>query len=107
VSAVGQDFQALYDTKAVCSTTGTLCSAEACTGNCEWSTFVGVYDFADCSNPNTTLTIIGFATMVIYQVEPPPDRLIRARVECDAVQPNARGGGVNFGTKGSIGGLVQ
>jgi hypothetical protein len=107
VSSVGEDFQALYDVKAVCTTTGTPCSSGACDGNCEWSTFVGVYDFADCSNPNTSLTIVGFATMVIYQVEPPPDRLIRARVECDAVQPNARGGGVNFGTKGSLPGLVQ
>jgi Flp pilus assembly protein TadG len=107
MSSVSAEFQALYEAKAVCSTTGALCSAEACYGTCEWSTFVGVYDFASCSNPNTRLTIVGFATMVIYQVAPPPDRTIRARVECDAVQANARGGGVDLGTKGSIPGLVQ
>lgn len=107
VSSVFHEFQALYDAKAVCSTTGAPCSAEPCDGNCEWSTFVGVYNYSDCSNPNTSLTIVGFATMVIYVVTPPPDRLIRARVECDTVQPNARGGGINLGTKGSIPGLVQ
>jgi hypothetical protein len=101
-----QRFRQLYEAKAVCSTTGAPCSAGACAGTCEWTTFVGVYDAPDCSNPNTAMTIVGFATATIYEVVN-SGRIVRARLECDVVQPNSRGGGANFGTKGSIPGLVQ
>jgi Flp pilus assembly protein TadG len=106
LSSVFSRFRALYEAKAVCATTGALCSAGSCDGPCEWSTFVGVYDAPDCSNPNTALTIVGFATATIDQVEN-HDKIIRGRVECHTVQPNARGGGALFGTKGSLPGLVQ
>jgi hypothetical protein len=107
VSSVFKKFEALYDAKAVCSTTGAPCSAGPCDGTCEWSTFVGVYDVPDCSNPSGAITMVGFATATINQVQGPPDRIIRGQVQCDGVQPNSRGGGAHFGTKGSIPGLVQ
>jgi hypothetical protein len=68
---------------------------------------VAVYDFPNCSNPTTAVTIAGFATAIFDQVQVFPDPLITGRIECGMVQPNARGGGPNFGTKGSIPGLVQ
>jgi hypothetical protein len=106
LSSVFSKFRTLYDAKAVCATTGMLCSEGACDGACEWSTFVGVYNASDCANPNTALTIVGFATATIDQVDN-HDKIIRGRVECDTVQPNARGGGALFGSKGSLPGLVQ
>jgi hypothetical protein len=106
ISSVFSKFRALYDAKAVCSTTGLLCSLELCGGTCEWSTFVGVYDAPNCSNPNGAITIVGFATATIDQVEN-NHKTIRGRVPCNMVQRNARGGGANLGTKGSIPGLVQ
>lgn len=107
LASVFNSFQRLYEAKAVCSTTGVPCSTSSCDGTCEWSTLVGVYEFPDCSNPHTPLTVVGFATATIYEVQGPPDRVVRARVACDRVQPDGRGGGANFGTKGSIPGLVQ
>ena len=101
-----QRLRMLYEAKAVCSTTGALCSASACAGTCEWSTFVGVYDAPNCANPNETFTIVGFATAIIYEVES-SHRIVRGHVQCDMVQPNTRGGGALYGTKGSIPGLVQ
>jgi hypothetical protein len=101
-----QRFRQLYDARAVCSTTGAPCSAGPCGGTCAWSTFVGVYDAPDCSNPHAAMTIVGFATATIYEVEN-QDKIIRAQVQCNVVQPNTRGGGALFGTKGSIPGLVQ
>jgi Flp pilus assembly protein TadG len=99
-------FRALYNDKAICSTTGTLCSAGPCGGTCEFSAFVGVYNASDCANPSTPRTIVGFATATIDEVEN-PGRIIRGRVQCDIVRPNMRRGGPHFGTKGSIPGLVQ
>jgi Flp pilus assembly protein TadG len=106
VSSTFNRFRALYEDKAVCSTTGEPCSDAPCAGTCEWSTFIGVYDAPDCANPNSTLTIVGFSTATIYEVES-SHRIIRGRVQCNMVQANTRGGGANFGTKGSIPGLVQ
>ncbi|HEY7493319.1 MAG TPA: Tad domain-containing protein [Candidatus Tectomicrobia bacterium] len=107
VSSVFRAFRNLYEARAVCSTTGTPCSTEPCIGTCTWVTFVGVYDFPDCSNPHGAIPIVGFATATIYDVQDPPDRTVSARVACNVVQPNTRGGGANFGTKGVIPGLVQ
>jgi hypothetical protein len=99
-------FRALYNATATCSTTGELCSDGPCDGACEFSAFVGVYDAPGCANPNTPLTMVGFATATIDEVEN-PGRIIRGRVQCGIVQSNTRGGGPNFGTKVSIPGLVQ
>jgi hypothetical protein len=79
-----------------------------------WTTSVVVYDWNDCSNPNQDILIVGFATVTIKQVTgpsvPPPNnssvKTIIAEVKCDNVEPG-RGSGGNYGTKGSIPGLVQ
>jgi hypothetical protein len=99
-------FRALYNDKAICSTTGALCSAGSCGGACEFSAFVGVYDAPNCANPNTPLTIVGFATVAIDEVEN-SGRIIRGRVQCGIVRSTMRRGEAHFGTKGSIPGLVQ
>jgi len=99
-------FRRLYDARAVCSTTGAPCSTGPCGGSCAWPILVGVYDAPDCANPNKAMTIVGFATATIYEIEN-RRRIIRARVHCNVVQPNTRGGGAQFGTLGSIPGLVQ
>jgi len=73
-----------------------------------WKTFVVVYESADCSNPSGAHTIVGFASVAITNVLAPPDgQLIEGQVKCDLIEPNTRGGGSNFGTLGSIPGLVQ
>jgi Putative Flp pilus-assembly TadE/G-like/Putative Tad-like Flp pilus-assembly len=73
-----------------------------------WETFVVVYESADCSNPSGSITIVGFASVAITNVlSPPAGQLIEGKVKCDLVQPNTRGGGAEFGTLGSIPGLVQ
>ena len=102
-----QAFQALYEAQSVCSTAGSQCDTGGCSGSCEWRVLVAVYDFSNCLTPATAVTIVGFATAIIDQVQVVPDPLITGRIECGMVQPNARGGGPNFGTKGSIPGLVQ
>jgi hypothetical protein len=102
-----QAFQALYEAQSICSTTGSQCDTGGCSGSCEWRALVAVYDFPNCSNPTTAVTIVGFATAILDQVQVVPDLLITGRIACGMVQPNARGGGPNFGTKGSIPGLVQ
>jgi Flp pilus assembly protein TadG len=102
-----QAFQAVYDAQSICATTGSPCDSGECSGSCEWRVLVAVYDFPNCSNPPTAITIAGFATAILDQVQVSPDLLITGRIACGVVQPNARGGGPNFGTKGSIPGLVQ
>ncbi|HOD35429.1 MAG TPA: pilus assembly protein TadG-related protein [Syntrophales bacterium] len=71
-----------------------------------WTTTVVVYDASDCSNPNKAIATAGFATVVIYDVHEAPEKTIYARVICDSVD-FGRGGGGNYGTMGSIPGLVQ
>ena len=102
-----QAFQALYEAQSVCSATGSPCDTGECSGSCEWRVLVAVYDFPNCSTPTTAVTIAGFATAIFDQVQVVPDLLITGRIECGMVQSKARGGGPNFGTKGSIPGLVQ
>lgn len=77
------------------------------TDSATWTTSVPVYDdtVEGCA-PNGLITIVGFATIVITKVDPPPVTTIYATVKCDSVKPG-RGGGTDFGTKGSIPGLVQ
>ena len=98
-----------------------------------WTTTVVVYDSDDCSNPNTSLPIIGFAMIRIYGVcsatsdpsipitggppnGPPPgppqthcvlgEKQIVAIITCDYIEAG-RGGGGEYGLKGSIPGLVE
>jgi Flp pilus assembly protein TadG len=72
-----------------------------------WKTFVPVYNSNTCNpNPSDTLRVIGFATVLITSVEGPPLKQITGTILCDVVEP-ARGGGAEFGTLGSIPGLVR
>ncbi len=72
-----------------------------------WTISVPVFDdtLAGCS-PNGLLTIVGFATIKITGVDPPPTTTIYAKLKCDNVV-KGRGSGSYYGTKGSIPGLVQ
>ena len=70
-----------------------------------WTTVVVVYNMSDCSNPNSTYTIVGFATAVISNVDVHA-KIIDAKVICNMVDEGRSGGGA-YGTKGSIPGLVQ
>ena len=74
--------------------------------NGEWEVTVPVYESDDCGNPHGTITIVGFARVIITGVLSSPDHTVLGRVECNYVE-TGRGGGGNFGTKGSIPGLVQ
>lgn len=72
-----------------------------------WTTHVVIYNLDDCSNPGGFIEIIGFATIQIYEVLAPPDGMsIRATVVCLGYGEGRGGGGAEFGTMGSIPGLV-
>ncbi len=71
-----------------------------------WTTTVPVYDSTNCKNPNQSLTIVGFAEVTITDVLGAPDKIIKGTIKCDYVD-EGHGGGGNYGTKGSIPGLVQ
>jgi Flp pilus assembly protein TadG len=72
-----------------------------------WDALVPVYQSNDCSNPNTAMQIVGYASMRITNVlAPPAGQLVDGIIQCNLVE-GGRGGGASFGTKGSIPGLVQ
>lgn len=71
-----------------------------------WTTALPVYDIDDCANPHGPITIVGFATVTINQVTTSPENTIWAIVRCENVEPG-RGGGGEYGTMGSIPGLVE
>lgn len=74
----------------------------------EWPTTVPVYDRNDCSNPNQSIKIVGFAYVLVNDVVGPPDKNVRAKVLCNYIEAeDARGGGGNYGTLGSVPGLVE
>lgn len=70
-----------------------------------WETTVLVYDSSDC-NPNTSYRIAGFANVIVYDVHEMPEKTISARIMCDYTKLS-RGGGGEFGIKGSIPSLVE
>ncbi len=73
-----------------------------------WTTGVPIFDdtgWVAC-NPNGPVKIVGFSTITITSVSGPPESTVYATVKCDNVE-EGRGGGGNYGTKGSIPGLVQ
>jgi hypothetical protein len=73
-----------------------------------WNTTVVVYDWPDCSNPNTSIPIAGYARVAITDVLGPPHKTVKGFVDCDYVSSeDTRGGGGEFGIKGSIPGLVE
>lgn len=79
--------------------------ASSPTGYC-WNVVVPVYQGQDCANPNEPMMTIGFASACIWNVQGAPTQQIDAMVTCGEVT-NGQGGGGNFGTLGSIPGLVE
>ena len=74
----------------------------------QWETTVPVYDRGDCSNPNQSILIVGFAQVRVRDVLNSPEKLVRGKVICNLVDEfGSRGGGGEYGTKGSIPGLVR
>jgi Flp pilus assembly protein TadG len=74
--------------------------------NDAWTAGVPVYEGSDCSNPNEFITIVGFATIVITNVQDSPVHQIDGYVICDSYK-SGRGSGGEYGTKGTIPGLVE
>ncbi len=100
---VASDFPALinlFNTHLVPDTTGL-----SPTGMC-WNVTVPVYANQNCGNPNTSLMTVGAASACVYNVQGVPTQQINAIVTCGQVTM-AQGGGGNFGTLGSIPGLVE
>ena len=71
-----------------------------------WTTTVVVYDSPDCFNPNKPLKIVGFAEITITEILEAPEKIINGVIKCEYVE-SGRGGGGEYGTKGSIPGLVE
>ncbi len=72
-----------------------------------WEIFVAVYGgAAGCANPTGALPIVGFANVKVTNVQDAPTQQIDGIVTCGQVN-DGRGGGSDFGTMGSIPGLVQ
>ena len=73
-----------------------------------WDTTVAVYDWDDCSNPNTGILIVGFARVALTDIQNAPNKTLIGLVLCDYTDSgDSRGGGGEYGTKGSIPGLVE
>jgi hypothetical protein len=72
-----------------------------------WGVTVPVYESDSCQdNPSGQIPIIGFASAVITGIELTPNKTIQAKVICELTEPG-RGSGGNFGTNGSVPGLVE
>jgi Flp pilus assembly protein TadG len=74
-----------------------------------WTSTVVIFEESGtvCGNENKFKQIVGFATIKMEDVSLLPDeKIIRGTLICDYVEPG-RGGGGNYGTMGSIPGLVQ
>ena len=73
-----------------------------------WETTLVVYRWYDCSNPNTTIEIGGYSRVLITDVLGPPDKLVVGKVLCDRFSDgDTRGGGEDYGIKGTIPSLVE
>ena len=82
--------------------------ASSPSGYC-WNITVPVYSDPSnqtCSNPTGSLITVGFASACVWKVQGVPAQQINAIVTCGEVT-NGGGGGGNFGTLGSIPGLVE
>ena len=97
VASVFPDLINLYLAKRV--------PAASPSGYC-WNVTVPVYANQNCSNPGGPLMTIGFASACVWNVQGVPTQQIDATITCGEVT-NGAGGGGNFGTLGSIPGLVE
>lgn len=92
------DLYNLWDAKKV--------PASSPSGWC-WNVKIPVYPNQGCSNPNTVMGIVGFASACVWEVQYPPiGQVINAMVTCGEVT-QGQGGGGSFGMLGSIPGLVE
>ena len=98
VATVFGDLINLYNAKKVPD-------ASSPSGFC-WNVTIPVYPDQNCAQPNTSMMTIGFASACVWNVQDTPAKQIDARVTCGEVT-NGGGGGGNFGTLGSIPGLVE
>ena len=55
----------------------------------------------------TTATVVGFATMIIHEVQTAPDKNIVATLQCGMVVPGSKTGGGNFGSRAATPVLVE
>ena len=101
VASAFSNFEALYESKKG------NCGEGEHEGASNWCADVVVYDWDDCSNPNKSITIVGFAPVVITGIYGPPQNTIEARVLCDKVVLADGGGGEYYGELGSIPKLVE
>jgi hypothetical protein len=73
-----------------------------------WETTVAVYGWDTCANPNTTIPVVGYAKIILTDVEDAPQKRIVGEIICDVFSDEpTRGGGGEYGVKGTIAGLVQ
>ena len=72
-----------------------------------WTTAVVVYDWPDCSNPHGEIKIDGFATVVITDVYEAPEKTIMGKVVCEKIKPGKGSSQGDYGTMGTIPGLVE
>jgi hypothetical protein len=101
LASVFPDLINLYNAKKVPNTSSP-------SGFC-WNITVPVYSDPSnqtCGNPSGSLMTVGVASACVWQVQGVPTQAINAIVTCGEVT-NGNGGGGNFGTLGSIPGLVE
>lgn len=98
VASVFPDLINLYTTKRVPD-------ASSPSGYC-WNVTVPVYANQNCGNVTGTVMTVGFASACVWNVQGVPTQQINATITCGQVT-NGQGGGGNFGTLGSIPGLVE
>jgi len=75
-----------------------------------WTAVIPVYkeEGVDCTNPNTSLEIVGFAEIEVLQINPPPDKTVNVTINCEKYFLPVRGGGATFGLlRGTIPNLVE
>ena len=74
-----------------------------------WTAIAPVYeDDCPCDNPNKSRVILGFVTVRITSPNPPPDKTITAKVDCNFQVIAGRGGGGPYSfVMGAVPGLVE
>jgi Flp pilus assembly protein TadG len=87
------DLKELYDQKKDAS------------GN--WRVTIPVYKDNDCSNPNGSELIVGFARARIYDIKDAPTKIVSANVECGVLDGGIGNGPNDYGTLVGIPGMIQ
>jgi hypothetical protein len=74
-----------------------------------WTTTIPIYedDPDDCMNPNALLGIDGFTDVIVYNVQPQPDRALDVWIDCDMKVISGRGGSGIGTVRGTIPNLVE